>query len=109
MNLLAQDPNNLASHRIEESISDLINSYHLNDFEKTIKSSFDLLSNNIEMPIIYSLLGLSLYHNGLKKDAIKVFETGISKNFNDAELFNNYAIVSQLLKDYKKADDILKS
>ena len=108
MNLLAQDPNSLASHSIQKSINDLINCYHLNDFEKTIKFSFDLLSKNIEMPIIYSLLGLSLYHNGLKKDAIKVFETGISKNFNDAELFNNFAIVSQLLKDYKKAEELSK-
>ena len=81
----------------------LVNLFKNRNFLKVIEISSLLISKDPELPLAYSIKGLSLSALGKNKEAVKVFTDGIESNPNNSELCNNLAIIFQEQMNYKKA------
>ena len=100
MNVLLKNDVDNSKDLSQEFLVTLFENRH---FLKVIEISSLLILKNSELPLAYSMKGLSLSALGKNKEAVEVFKDGIKTNPNNAELCNNLAIIFQEQMNYEKA------
>ena len=90
MNVLLKNDVDNSKDLSQEFLVTLFENRH---FLKVIEISSLLILKNSELPLAYSVKGLSLSALGKNKEAVEVFKDGIKTNPNNAELCNNLSLI----------------
>ena len=84
---------------LEKKISYLINEFNSKNYKLVVNQAKELIKNDINISIIYNLLGASYSFTNMHLEAVDAYKK--APNYDDA--LCNYANVSVKLRDYDHA------